>query len=233
MKPTTTDYLKLHFIVFLWGFTAILGKFVTLPAMEMVFLRTLLAAAGMVVVMGIFGYSFRVQFYDLVKIFLTGTVVAIHWLTFFGSARIANVSVSLIGLATAALWTALIEPLTNKTKINPIEVLLGCVVIAGLVLILSFNFQYKLGLLLAIISGLGTAVFSIINSRLIKRVNAHAITLYEMIGAALSIALVLPFIGSILLQIINYISIPPFSIGCALQHSLGYAWCTHLRKEST
>jgi drug/metabolite transporter (DMT)-like permease len=71
-------------------------------------------------------------------------------------------------------------------------VLLGCIVIVGLVLILSFNFQYKFGLFLAIVSGLGTAVFSIINSRMIKRVHAHAITLYEMIGAALTIALVLP-----------------------------------------
>ena len=193
MKPTPADYFKLHLIVFLWGFTAILGKFVTLPALEMVFLRTVLAAAGMVVVMAIFEHSFRVTQQDLIKILLTGSIVAFHWLTFFESARIANVSVSLIGLATAALWTALIEPFTNGKSINPVEVLLGSIVIAGLAIILSFNFQYKLGLAVAVASGLGTALFSIINARLVKRVSPHAITLYEMIGAAITIALMLPF----------------------------------------
>ncbi len=192
MKPTTADYLKLHFIVFLWGFTAILGKFITLPAVEMVLLRTLLAAFGMVVVMGILGHSFKIESGDLIKVLLTGSVVAFHWLTFFYSARIANVSVSLIGLATGALWASFIEPFANKTKVNPLEVLLGLIVIAGLAFILTFNIQYKLGLVLAILSGLGTAGFTVINSKLIKRVSAHAITLYEMVGAAITIAVMLP-----------------------------------------
>lgn len=196
MKATTRDYIKLHFIVFLWGFTAILGKFVTLPAMEMVLLRTLLAAFGMVVVMGIFGHSFRIERDDLIKVLLTGGVVAFHWLTFFGSARVANVSVSLIGLATGALWAAFIEPFANKVKVNPLEVLLGLIVIAGLAFILTFNIQYKLGLLLAILSGFGTAAFAVINSKLIKRVSAHAITLYEMVGASITITLMLPFYRS-------------------------------------
>src|SRR5580704_3805418 len=100
---STTDYLKLHFIVFLWGFTAVLGKLVTIPSVEMVFYRTMLAAAGMGVFIISARASFKVSRSDLVKLVLTGFIVAIHWLTFFAAGRVANPSTSLVGFATCSL----------------------------------------------------------------------------------------------------------------------------------
>ena len=82
MIATTKDYLKLHFIVFLFGFTAILGKLVSIPSVEMVFYRTLMAATGMAILIYLVKGSFRVSKSDLIKILLTGAIVAIHWLTF-------------------------------------------------------------------------------------------------------------------------------------------------------
>lgn len=189
---TTTDYFKLHFLVFLWGFTAILGKLVTIPAVEMVFYRTLLAAIGMGAVIVVLRGSFKVSNSDLIKLFLTGFLVAAHWLTFFVSGRISNPSTSLVGFATCSLWAAFLEPLVKKNKIRSIEVGLGLVVIIGLYLIFSFNFQYPLGLFLGILSGLTCAMFSVINSQLVTRVNSLTITFYEMIGACASIALFFP-----------------------------------------
>ena len=87
MIVSTTDYVKLHFIVFLWGFTGILGKLISIPAVEMVFYRTLLAATGMAVLLLIVKGSFKVSASDFTKIFLTGFVVGAHWITFFISAR--------------------------------------------------------------------------------------------------------------------------------------------------
>lgn len=190
---TTSDYVKMHFIVFLFGFTAILGKLISLPPVEMVFLRTLLASAGMALIILIKRQgTFQVSAADRVKLLLTGGLVALHWITFFAAARIANVSVSLVGFATASLWSALLEPLAQRTKIRATELLLGGMVIVGMVIIFSFKFHHTLGLLVAILAGLTSALFSIINAKFVTRIHPYTITLYEMSGATIGIALFLP-----------------------------------------
>lgn len=189
----TSDYLKLHFIVFLWGFTGILGKLISIPAVEMVFYRTLLAAFGMGVLILLVRGTFKVSKADFIKILLTGFIVGIHWLAFFLSARISNVSVSLVGFATGSLWTAFLEPLVKKQKIRYIEVAFGLMVLTGLYIIFASDFGYSGGLMLAIFSGLTCAIFSIINSQLVQRVHAFTITFYEMTGACLIIVLFFPF----------------------------------------
>jgi drug/metabolite transporter (DMT)-like permease len=186
------DYLKLHFLVFLWGFTAILGKLISIPAMEMVFYRTVLAAGGMALLLIVTRKSFRVTPNDAVRLALTGSIVAVHWLTFFASGRVSNPSTSLVGFATCSLWTALIEPLAKGQKIQKLEVGLGVVVLAGLYVIFTTNFQYPLGLLLGIASGLTIAIFAVINSELVKRFDAYTITFYEMTGAGITLAIFFP-----------------------------------------
>src|SRR4051812_36581583 len=107
---SSKDYLRLHFIVFLWGFSAILGKLISLPAPEMVVYRAILAVAGMGMVMFFAKRSFKVSGRDLALLLLIGMLVSLHWLAFFGSGRVANVSVSLVGFATNSLWAAFLEP---------------------------------------------------------------------------------------------------------------------------
>jgi drug/metabolite transporter (DMT)-like permease len=189
---SSSDYFKLHFIVFLWGFSAILGKLVTIPAVELVFFRSIFAAAGMAAVIAFSRGSFKVNREDLWQLLLIGTVVAFHWLSFFGSARVSNVSVSLVGFATNSLWAALLEPWFNKTKLKKYEVVLGLVVLLGLYIIFSFDFQYQLGLALGIAAGFTSALFSVFNSRMVKRIPARTITFYEMIGVFVSIGIFLP-----------------------------------------
>jgi drug/metabolite transporter (DMT)-like permease len=190
---SSSDYFKLHFIVFLWGFSAILGKLVTIPAVELVFFRSIFAAAGMAAVLWFSRGNFKVDQKDLVRLILIGFIVSIHWLSFFGSARISNVSVSLVGFATNSLWAALLEPWFNKTKLKKYEVVLGLIVLLGLYIIFSFDFQYKEGLLLGIFAGFTSALFAVFNSRMVKRIGARTITFYEMIGVFLGTAIFLPF----------------------------------------
>ncbi|HEY9047723.1 MAG TPA: DMT family transporter [Ohtaekwangia sp.] len=190
---TRNDYFKLHFIVFLWGFSAVIGKLVTIPAVEMVFYRAILAVAGMAIVIAVTKGTFVVTGKDLVKLLLIGSVVAIHWMAFFGSARVSNVSVSLVGFATNSLWAALLEPWFNRTRVKKFELLLGLVVIIGLYIIFSFDFHYKAGLLLGILAGFTSALFSVFNSKVVRTIPAFTITFYEMIGVFLSIGLFLPF----------------------------------------
>ncbi|MBA4057057.1 MAG: EamA family transporter [Marivirga sp.] len=186
------DYFKLHFIVFLWGFSAILGKLVSIPAVEMVLYRSLLAAIGMAIVILATRGNFRVAQPEIIKLTLIGFIVALHWVAFFGSARVSNVSVSLVGFATNSLWAALLEPWFNRSRVKKFELLLGLVVLFGLYIIFSFDFQYKLGLLFGIVAGFTSALFSVFNSRLVRTIPAFTITLYEMIGAFLGLCLFLP-----------------------------------------
>jgi drug/metabolite transporter (DMT)-like permease len=190
--PTTSDYLKLHFIVFLWGFTAILGLLITLPSVEMIFYRTLLAAMGMGAVLLWTKGTFEVSRTDAVKLILIGCIVCVHWFMFFGSARVSNASVSLVGFATNSLWAALLEPWLNRSRIKKFELLLGLVVILGLYVIFSFDFEYKLGLALGIAAGFTAALFSVFNGKMVRRVDANTITFYEMTGAFMATGLFLP-----------------------------------------
>ena len=176
----------------MFGFTGIIGKLISIPAVEMVFYRTLLAAIGMGIFLLITRRSARVSVDDLTTLLATGVIVALHWLTFFVSGRIANISVSLVGFATASFWTAFLEPLINRKRIQLLEVLMGLFVLAGLLIIFSSDFDYSIGLLVGILSGLTCAVFTIINARLVARVEPFTITLYEMVSAAVAVALFLP-----------------------------------------
>ena len=159
----------------------------------MVFYRTLLASLGMAFLIWVVGGTFKVSARDFAILLITGFIVAIHWLTFFSSGRVSNPSTSLVGFATCSFWAALLEPIVKRKKIQGLEIGLGIMVLIGLVLIFSFDFQYAWGLFLGIISGLTAALFSVINSTLITRVSAHTITFYEMAGACLFITLFFPF----------------------------------------
>lgn len=189
---TRADYLKLHFIVFLWGFSGILGKLVDIPAYEMVLFRSILSAIGIAMVMFFMSVTFKVTMTQAVKLIAIGFIVGIHWLTFFESARISNVSVSLVGFATNSLWTALLDPLFNRTPIKKFELFLGLSVIVGLYIIFSFDFKYHLGLMIGVLAGLTAALFSIFNARLVQTLPALTISFYEMLGAFLGLLLFLP-----------------------------------------
>lgn len=192
MTLVEKDYIKLHFIVFLWGFTAVLGLLITLPPVEMVFYRTLLAAIGLYILLKMWKKPMRVSRRAFITIFLTGTLIAAHWIFFFLSARVSTASVCLAGMATCSLWTSFIEPLFNKRSIKLFEVGLGLLVLVGLYIIFSFEFDHSLGLILAIISAILAAIFSVINGQLTHRHNPYVITMYEMAGACISIVIFFP-----------------------------------------
>jgi drug/metabolite transporter (DMT)-like permease len=186
------DYLRLHFIVLLWGFTAILGKLISVPPVELVFWRTLLAASGLAVLLVARRQPWRVAGREALKMLGIGTLVAAHWITFFLAARLSSVSVCLAGLATLALWTSLLEPLVLWRRVRLYEVGLGLLTMVGLYLVSQAELDQMAGLLVAIVSAGLSALFSVLNSKLVKRHTPFQLTLYEMTGACLSIVLFMP-----------------------------------------
>ncbi len=192
-RATWQDYLHLHFIVLIWGFTAILGLFISIPPVELVFFRTLLAFLGLGGLLYYRGIPFRIGGRETGKILATGMLIAAHWILFFGAARVANASVCLAGMATSSLWTSILEPLMGGRRIRLLEIGIGLVVIAGLYVIFHFEFNHALGMVMAVGSAMLAALFSVLNSRFSRRQNAFVITFYEMLGAFLGTAVFLPF----------------------------------------
>ncbi|WPR75624.1 DMT family transporter [Algoriphagus sp. NG3] len=200
MNATIKDYLMLHLIVLIWGFTAILGLLISLPAIELVFYRTLIAAVGVAVLFLLKKRNLLLPFPDMVKVTGVGIVIALHWILFFWSARVSTASVCLAGMATTSLWTAFVEPLFNRSKIKWYEVGLGLMVISGLLVIFSFESGYWLGLSMALASAFFGAVFSVLNGKLAHRHNPYQITFYEMAGACLFTVLFMPVYSNFLTE---------------------------------
>lgn len=190
------DYLKLHFVVFLWGTTAVMAKLITIPATEMLFHRTWMAAVGLLVLALFSGTVLKYSFKDLLSMLGIGLIVGLHWVAFFVGGQISTASLSLVGFATCSLWAALLEPLVNRQPVRALEVFLGLAVMAGLYIIFRSEFHFMTGFLLSILSGLLAAVFGIMNSKLVKRISSVAIAFYEMSGAFLFVVLTLPFYQS-------------------------------------
>jgi drug/metabolite transporter (DMT)-like permease len=177
------SYLHLHFLVLIWGFTAIVGLMVTIAPVALVFYRTLFAATGLGLIIFFKQKTFKTGTVDLLRMLAVGFVLSAHWMLFFASARVSTASVCLAGMATTSLWTSLIEPLVSKKPIRPLELGLGILAFAGLYVVFRFEFDHALGLALALASALLAAVFTVANSKLVQRISAYTITFYEMIGA--------------------------------------------------
>ena len=189
----TRDYLHLHFIVLLWGFTAILGKLIDVPSVELVLLRTFFSAVGLVAIILLTKRSFQINGNRNKRlVILAGVLIAMHWILFFLAARIANVSVCLAGMATTAIWTSLLEPLSMGKRIKLFEIFIGALGFVGILVIFQGDFDYEAGFIVAVVSAMMSAVFTVINAHVIKGNNPVTISFHEMGFASLSIALFLP-----------------------------------------
>ncbi len=190
---SSRDYLELHFIVLLWGFTAILGVLISIPVVELVFYRTLFSAALLGFLLWFRGTSFKLGKYPIIHILLVGVLIGAHWISFFMAARISNISVCLAGFSTIALWTSILEPLILSKRFQWYQLLLGLIMILGLYVIFRFEFEHAWGLTLAVISAFLGSLFTVLNGHFTQRFDHYAITFYEMIGATVSIALIFPW----------------------------------------
>ena len=183
-KPTLRDYFQLHFLVLIWGFTAILGLLAnSISPLALVFFRTAIAAVGLGAVLYFTHRPATMPARARNQVLLVGVLLGFHWLAFFLAARVANASVCLAGMATSSLWTSLLDPVLNKRAVRWVEVLLGFVIMAGLYLIFRFEFDRSLGLIIAIFSAFLAAVFTVFNARFTQKHDYLVLTFYEILGA--------------------------------------------------
>lgn len=189
--PLNKNLLILHFTVFVWGFTGILGKLITIAAVQLVWYRVLIAAVSLFLYFNFNRTTFKVNRSTFLKLIFTGALVGGHWILFFLSIKLSTVSVSLVCLSSITLFTAIFEPLINKKKISKLEIIAGLLIITGILIVFKFESQYTKGIIAGLCSAVCASLFSIINSRQVKKHEAPVIAFYELGGAFVWISIFL------------------------------------------
>lgn len=185
----------LHFTVFIWGFTSILGELISISTVPLVWYRVLIAGVSLFLYFKFNKTSYRVSKKMMLQLFLTGGLVALHWILFFAAIKLSTVSVALVCLSSMTLFTAILEPVINRERISKLEIIAGAFIIVGIILIFKFETQYTKAIITGLISAICASLFSILNSRQVKQVEATVITLYELTGGFLLISIYLLFTG--------------------------------------
>ncbi len=186
-------FLQLHIAVFLAGFTGILGRLITLNEGMIVWYRLLLTAITMWILFGLMKKLRKISLIDILKIGGVGFIAAMHWVTFYGSIKYANVSVALVCFSALGFFTALFEPIILKKRINWIELLLGLITLSGIYIIFHFDTQYKTGIIIGVISAVLASLFPIFNREFLKRINVETMLTWQQTGGLLALSLLLPF----------------------------------------
>ena len=187
------NYFHLHFIVFIWGFTAVLGDLITIEAVPLVWHRMLLGSLFVLIYIIYNKGMLKVSLRSLIKFAFIGLIIALHWLAFFSAVKVSNVSITLAMMSTGAFFASFLEPVFFKRKIISYEVIFGLIVIIGLYIIFKVESEYLSGILLALLASFLGALFSIFNGMMVKSHNASVISFYELLFGVLFITIYILF----------------------------------------
>lgn len=191
------SFLLLHIVVFIWGFTGILGKLISLPAVHLVWLRILLALFSLFIYIRFRNISLSVSRTNLGKLFFVGVLIAFHWIFFYHSIKVSNVSVAVVCLSSATLFTSLFEPLIYRRRVYLYELVFGLVIVASLAFIFSIDVEYVEGMIYGILSAVFSALFTVFNGKFASRQNPVTLTFYELMGGFLLISVYYLFTGTL------------------------------------
>lgn len=185
------NQLHLHFIVFIWGFTAILGALISIDAMPLVWFRVFLASFVLFLFLKIRRVPFKENLSDLIKFFIGGILVSLHWVTFFYAIKISTISTTLITLSSSAFFVVIFKPFFERKKFEIYEMILAVFTILGFVIIFKSEELYAEGMLIALVSAILIALFSLYNSKLIKSYRGSKIAFYELFFAGVFLSIIL------------------------------------------
>ncbi|MCU7550794.1 DMT family transporter [Chitinophagaceae bacterium LB-8] len=184
--------LQLHGAVFLWGFTGVLGRAISLDAVLLVWYRLLITVLSLWILFYFRKKISRISKASVLKISLLGFILSLHWVCFYASIKYANVTIALTCLSTAALLSSILEPLVLGRRFDSFEILLGLFAIAGIVVIYNTHLQFSIGIGIGLISALLTVLVSVYNKKIIHDYAPEEITLYQLSGGFIGLTLLLP-----------------------------------------
>jgi drug/metabolite transporter (DMT)-like permease len=186
-------FIQLHISVFLAGFTGVLGRLIHLNEGLLVWYRLLLTSVSMWILFSITKKIQKISRVDIVKLSGIGFLAAMHWVTFYGSIKSANVSVALVCFSSVGFFTALLEPVLLRKRINVVEVLLGLLVIAGIYIIFTFDGSYRTGIILGVLSAILLAFVMIFLGQYVQRINTETTLTWQLTGGFIALSFVMPF----------------------------------------
>ena len=240
MSPANRAWLQIHFCVILWGFTAILGKVISLPALPLVWWRMTLVTVALMFV-GRFWTGLAKLSTRLTAIYAgVGVLVALHWLTFYGAIKLSNASVAAACMALAPMFVAFVEPVVVRRRFDVRELLFGLAVIPGIVLIVGGTpVGMRTGIAAGILSAFLVSIFSALNKRFVAGGDALSITGLEMGAGAVFLTLaapLLPMSGTVFVMPHSQDAILLFilAMGCTLlPYALSLVALRHLSAFTT
>ncbi len=186
-------FIQLHLAVFLAGFTGILGRLITLNEGLIVWYRLLITCITMWAIYALLGRIKKISGRNIIAISLVGFVAALHWVTFYGAIKYANVSVALVCFSAIGFFTAILEPLINRKRVDVNELILGLLSISGIALIFHFDAGYKTGIIVGIISAFLAAIFPIYNKRFLRHTNVETLLAWQQTGGLVTLSICMPF----------------------------------------
>jgi len=204
--------LQLNAAVFLWGFTGVLGRAITLNSTMLVWWRLLITMISLWALYIFQGKVKRIPTKSILAISLIGTILALHWVFFYESIKLANVTIALTCLSTTALIAALVEPLIIRKKFDPVEIFLGLFAVAGIIIIYNTHIQFSNGIVIGLLSALFTVIVSVLNKKIVDNYKPEHITLYQFTGAFLGLTVLLPLLALL------------FPVSLSLPASLDWLW---------
>ena len=183
------SYLNLHLIVFIWGFTAILGALITITADALVWYRMFFASAFLSLFIIIKKKSFRIPMKSFLKLIFVGLLIALHWIFFFKAIHVSNVSITLSVFSLGAFFASILEPIFYGRKVLWYEVFFGLIIIAGLGLIMKVEVNYLEGMLYALVAIILGVLFTLMNGKLIENHDPSVISFYEFLAGVFFITI--------------------------------------------
>ncbi|MFT4683894.1 MAG: drug/metabolite transporter (DMT)-like permease [Urechidicola sp.] len=191
----TKNYLHLHFLVFIAGFTAILGELISIKAIPLVWFRMSIALVFITAYTIITKTKIKVTSKTVIKLFGAGVVIALHWITFFGAIDASNISITLAMFSTGAFFASIIEPIIYKRGVIWYEIIFGILVIIGVFIITQSEIKYLTGIILGISSAFLSSLFAVLNGKFLQSHSATVITFYEFISGVLFVTLFIAIFG--------------------------------------
>ncbi len=183
--------MLLHLIVFIWGFSPVLGRFITVDAWQIVWFRVLISAIVTLFYLVISKQAILITKKQFLQLGGVGLIIMVHWLAFYGAIKVSNISVTLVAFSTGTLFSSIVEPILYKRSIRFYEVIIGLIIIGAIALIFSIETHFWLGIVLGMLAAFTSSIFGVLNGLLVKTIQPAIISFYELLTAFIGLTIVL------------------------------------------
>jgi drug/metabolite transporter (DMT)-like permease len=202
-KEDRKNFFILHVVVFIWGWTGILGKLIAMPVLPMIWVR-MIATVAMLWLFGVIvKKNFLLQKKEIVQLFSTGFLIALHWIFFYQTIKISTVSIAVICLSTSTFFNSILTSIIDKTKPKFYELGISLIVMLAIAYIFNYQPGYELGMIFGVISAFFSAAFTTVNGRISKNFDAIVFSVYELLGGVILLSILLFFFPANFIQLIG------------------------------